>query len=403
MNLKELQSLYDFTDRTVLVTGGAGVLGLEIVRTLVQCNANVIVLSRNPERITRSIAESIKPVKSKGLVLCVSGDVLNRESLQQANETVKSELGAVDILINAAGGNHPSATTSIDVSFFDLSMDALQHVSDLNLLGTILPCQVFGRGMAERGEGVILNISSMNAFRPLTRIPAYSAGKAAVTNFTQWLAVHMAQNYSPRIRVNAIAPGFFIGEQNRRPATQRTRHSHPLLLTARELDGGFCSVLCQPDTSQKLQPLFLGLLPLSPQHFHLRQRQIVEDGQVWERLKGLEYHADPCAQFRQLFCRASHMHAIDLYFTLLIGFKPVDRLDQCRLTRARRATNHHHFALFDLGITISQNLKTTVPLGNYVQCNHANIAFISGYQTVFNGFTRSADLPHAAVPKRARC
>jgi NAD(P)-dependent dehydrogenase (short-subunit alcohol dehydrogenase family) len=198
------------------VTGGTGVLGLEIVRTLLQCNANVIVLSRNPERAAQSIEESIKPVEKTGLVLCISGDVLNRESLQQAKETSRSEFGAVDILINAAGGNHPSATTSTDLSFFDLSMDALRHVSDLNLLGTILPCQVFGGSMAERGEGVILNISSMNAFRPLTRIPAYSAAKAAVTNFTQWLAVHMAQNYSPRIRVNAIAPGFFIGEQNRR-------------------------------------------------------------------------------------------------------------------------------------------------------------------------------------------
>jgi NAD(P)-dependent dehydrogenase (short-subunit alcohol dehydrogenase family) len=216
MNLEELQALYDFTDQTVLVTGGAGVLGLEIVRTLLQCNANVIVLSRNPERAAQSIAESIKSVKSKGPVLCVSGDVLNKDSLQQANEVIKSKFGALDILINAAGGNLPSAITSIDVSFFDLPMDALRQVSDLNLLGTILPCQVFGRSMADRGEGVILNISSMNAFRPLTRIPAYSAAKAAVTNFTQWLAVHMVQNYSPRIRVNALAPGFFIGEQNRR-------------------------------------------------------------------------------------------------------------------------------------------------------------------------------------------
>jgi NAD(P)-dependent dehydrogenase (short-subunit alcohol dehydrogenase family) len=216
MNLEELRSLYDFTGRTVLVTGGAGVLGLGIVRTLVQCNAKVIVLSRNHERAARSVAESIKPVKSKGLALCVYGDVLNAETLREANETVKSEFGAVDILINAAGGNHPSATTSADLTFFDLPVDALRHVSDLNLLGTILPCQVFGKGMAERGEGIILNLSSMNAFRPLTRIPAYSAAKAAVTNFTQWLAVHMAQNYSPQIRVNAIAPGFFIGEQNRR-------------------------------------------------------------------------------------------------------------------------------------------------------------------------------------------
>jgi NAD(P)-dependent dehydrogenase (short-subunit alcohol dehydrogenase family) len=216
MNLEELQSLYDFTDRTVLLTGGSGVLGLEIAHTLMQCNANVIILSRNRERAANSIAETRKQVQSKGRVLCVRADVLNAETLQEANETIQAEFGAVDVLINAAGGNHPSATTSPDVSFFDLPLDALRHVGELNLLGTILPCQVFGRNMAERGEGIILNISSMNAFRPLTRIPAYSAAKAAVTNFTQWLAVHMAQNYSPRIRVNAIAPGFFIGEQNRR-------------------------------------------------------------------------------------------------------------------------------------------------------------------------------------------
>jgi NAD(P)-dependent dehydrogenase (short-subunit alcohol dehydrogenase family) len=216
MNFEKLQSFYDFTDCTVLVTGGAGVLGLEIVHTLVECNANVIVLSRNHERATKSVAEYIKQGKSKGFVLCLSGDVLKAETLHEANETVKAEFGAVDILINAAGGNHPSATTSADLSFFDLPLDALRYVGDLNLLGTILPCQVFGRGMAERREGVILNISSMNALRPLTRIPAYSAAKAAVSNFTQWLAVHMAQNYSPRIRVNAIAPGFFVGEQNRR-------------------------------------------------------------------------------------------------------------------------------------------------------------------------------------------
>jgi NAD(P)-dependent dehydrogenase (short-subunit alcohol dehydrogenase family) len=216
MNLKDLETLYDFTDRVVLVTGGTGVLGLEIVRTFVQLNATVIVLSRNAERATKSLAQHITQVNSKGQVLCVNGDVLNVETLQEANEKAKAQFGRVDILVNAAGGNHPSATTKPDLSFFDLPVDALRHVGDLNLLGTILPCQVFGRGMAERGEGVILNTSSMNAFRPLTRIPAYSAAKAAVTNFTQWLAVHMAQNYSARIRVNAIAPGFFIGEQNRK-------------------------------------------------------------------------------------------------------------------------------------------------------------------------------------------
>ena len=213
MNLDEFRSLYDFSGRTVLITGGTGVLAWEIVTTLAQCNANVVVLSRNHEQGSMLMAEEFKSVK--GRALHVYGDVLNRETLQQANETIQAEFGAVDILINAAGGNHPSATTKPDLSFFDLPLDALRHVGDLNLLGTILPCQVFGRGMAERGEGVILNVSSMNAFRPLTRVPAYSAAKAAINNFTQWLAVHMAQNYSQHIRVNAIAPGFFLTEQNR--------------------------------------------------------------------------------------------------------------------------------------------------------------------------------------------
>ena len=215
MNLDELQSLYDFTDRTVLVTGGAGVLGFEIVRTLVECNANVVILSRDKERAAKSVAEITKGVKSNGRAIYVRGNVLEIDTLQEAKETIRLQFGDVDILINAAGGNHPSAMTSADLPFFDLPLDALRHVGDLNLLGTIIPCQVFGRGMAERGKGVILNVSSMNAFRPLTRVPAYSAAKAAINNFTQWLAVHMAQNYSPRIRVNAIAPGFFITDQNR--------------------------------------------------------------------------------------------------------------------------------------------------------------------------------------------
>jgi NAD(P)-dependent dehydrogenase (short-subunit alcohol dehydrogenase family) len=213
MNLEELQAFYDFTDCTVLITGGAGILGGEIACALVGCNANVAILDRDIE-LAKKVMERF-PTRVKGRGVRVYGDVLNLETLYQANETIKAEFSSVDILINAAGGNHPSATTSPDLSFFDLPLDALRHVGDLNLLGTILPCQVFGRSMAERGEGVILNISSMNAIRPLTRIPAYSAAKAAVTNFTQWLAVHMAQNYSPRIRVNAIAPGFFLTEQNR--------------------------------------------------------------------------------------------------------------------------------------------------------------------------------------------
>lgn len=125
-------------------------------------------------------------------------------------------LGRVDILLNGAGGNKPKATTTPNQSFFDLPAEALEWVFNLNLLGAIMLSQVFSRWLADQKEGVILNISSMNAFRPLTRIPAYSAAKAGVSNFTQWLAVHMAQAYSPYIRVNAIAPGFFVGDQNRR-------------------------------------------------------------------------------------------------------------------------------------------------------------------------------------------
>ena len=213
MNLNELQSLYDFSDRTVLITGGAGVLGAGIAQALMGCHANVVILNRDPEKARKALDGF--PKNAKGRAINVSGDVLNAKTLHQARETILAEFSAVDILINAAGGNHPSATTSDQLSFFDLPQESLQYVGDLNLLGTVLPCQIFGRDMAERGAGVILNISSMNALRPLTRIPAYSAAKAGVSNFTQWLAVHMAQNYSPRIRVNAIAPGFFITDMNR--------------------------------------------------------------------------------------------------------------------------------------------------------------------------------------------
>ena len=214
MNLEELKSLYDFSDRTILVTGGTGVLASEMVRALVGCNANVVILGRKAEAAKTLISEFSS--NTKGRALYVHADVVEADTLLQAKEIITAEFGVVDILINAAGGNHTSATTKPDLSFFDLPLDALRYVGDLNLLGTILPCQIFGRDMAERGEGVILNVSSMNAYRPITRIPAYSASKAAVSNFTQWLAVHMAQNYSPNIRVNAIAPGFFVGEQNRR-------------------------------------------------------------------------------------------------------------------------------------------------------------------------------------------
>jgi len=217
MNLHDLTQLYDFTGKTVVITGGAGVLGGEMACALVGCNANVAILDRDPklaERFIHRIPTSV------GRASVIYTDVLNIDTLKQTADTVLNEFGKVDCLINAAGGNKPQATTSNENSFFDLPKDALQFVFDLNIVGTILPSQVFGKLMAQQKEGVILNISSMNSFRPLTRIPAYSAAKAGVSNFTQWLAVHMAQEYSPRIRVNAIAPGFFLTDQNRFLLTQ---------------------------------------------------------------------------------------------------------------------------------------------------------------------------------------
>ena len=213
MNLEELTTIYDLSGHTALVTGGSGVLGREMAGALLGCNANVAVLARDTKKAQEIVSHF--PKSEKGRVLVVEGDVLKPESLERALATVQAKLGDVDILVNGAGGNRPDATTSVDLSFFDLPADALRQVGDLNLLGTIFPCQVFGREMAKRGAGVILNISSMNTYRPLTRTVGYAAAKAAVTNFTQWLAVHMAQNYSPHIRVNALAPGFFLTEQNR--------------------------------------------------------------------------------------------------------------------------------------------------------------------------------------------
>ncbi|MBP1647118.1 MAG: D-mannonate oxidoreductase, partial [Bacteroidetes bacterium] len=212
MNLEEITKLYDFSGKTVLLTGGAGVLTGEIACALFGCNANIAIIDRDPA-LADTVMKRLEPVGDRAIV--VYGDVLQPEVMQRALAQVIRAFGKVDYLVNGAGGNNPRATTTPSTTFFDLPQEAIRFVSDLNLLGTIIPSQVIGRHMAERKEGVILNISSMNAFRPLTRIPAYSASKAAVTNFTQWLAVYMAQEVSPCIRVNAIAPGVFLTNQNR--------------------------------------------------------------------------------------------------------------------------------------------------------------------------------------------
>jgi NAD(P)-dependent dehydrogenase (short-subunit alcohol dehydrogenase family) len=212
MNLQDIIHAYDFTGKTVAITGGGGVLCSEMAKCLAGCNANVVVLDRDMA-LGEKVIQSLQGTKGKHKAIFI--DVLDKAKVQDAADKTLADFGKVDILINGAGGNNPKATTSAELSFFDIPTEAIQFVSNLNLIGTILPSQIFGKQMVAQKEGIILNVSSMNSFRPLTRIPAYSAAKAAISNFTQWLAVHMAQEYTPNIRVNALAPGFFLTEQNR--------------------------------------------------------------------------------------------------------------------------------------------------------------------------------------------
>src|SRR3989440_2484459 len=213
MNLAELTRQYDFSGRSVVITGGTGVLGRVMSKALYGCGANVALLARDRNKAAVLLQEMSGTGPGRASVF--EADVLNADDLQRAGRAVIAEFGRIDCLVNGAGGNHPRATTKPDLSFFDMPEEALRFVFDLNMLGTILPSQIFGRQMAAQAEGVILNVSSMSALRPLTRVLGYSAAKAGVNSFTQWLAVHLAQEYSPRIRVNAIAPGFFLTEQNR--------------------------------------------------------------------------------------------------------------------------------------------------------------------------------------------
>jgi NAD(P)-dependent dehydrogenase (short-subunit alcohol dehydrogenase family) len=200
---------FDLTGKTAVVTGGCGVLCSSIAKVLADQGANIILLDRRLD----CADEWVEELGERAAALYA--DVLDRSTLDAAAAQIKERFGPADILINCAGGNREKATTTADLPFFDLDPEALKWVFDLNFLGTVLPSQVFGRQMAENKSGAIINISSMSAFRPLTRIVAYSAAKAAVSNFTQWLAVYMAQEYGPGLRVNAIAPGFFLTEQNR--------------------------------------------------------------------------------------------------------------------------------------------------------------------------------------------
>jgi NAD(P)-dependent dehydrogenase (short-subunit alcohol dehydrogenase family) len=205
--------LFDLSDKVVVVTGATGVLCQAICMGLSAAGAKVVVLARNEEKIA---ALTHRLCQDGGQALGVSANVLDKASLAATLTCVLDTFGRIDILVNGAGGNRPDATTVPgERSFFDLPEEALHWVFELNFTGAVLTSQVFGKSMAEQQSGIILNVSSMASFQPMSRVVAYAGAKAAINNFTQWLAIYMAREHGPNIRVNAIAPGFFLGEQNR--------------------------------------------------------------------------------------------------------------------------------------------------------------------------------------------
>lgn len=205
--------MFRLDGKVAVITGANGVICSTVAKDLAKQGAKVALLDLAVDAI-ETIAQEICANES-GSAIAIKANVLDLTSLEQAAKTVIDTFGKVDILINGAGGNHPSAGTSPQLSFFDLPASALKDVYELNFMGSVLPSQVFGKIIAEHGEGCIVNFASMASYRPLTRTIAYSTSKAAIVNFTQWLAVHFCQEYSPNIRVNAIAPGFLLTNQNR--------------------------------------------------------------------------------------------------------------------------------------------------------------------------------------------
>jgi NAD(P)-dependent dehydrogenase (short-subunit alcohol dehydrogenase family) len=213
-----LENLFTLKSKVAIVTGGTGVLGNAMCKALANAGATVVILGRRKEAADQ-LAQEI--VEGGGNAIGISADVLNEEQLILARENILKKFGKIDILINGAGGNMPGAVVMPDKTIFDLNISDFRSVVDLNLTGSLLPTQILGEPLAESKQGVIINISSMTAIRPLTRVVGYGAAKAAISNFTQWLAVEMAKKFGAGIRVNAIAPGFFLTEQNRNLLTNK--------------------------------------------------------------------------------------------------------------------------------------------------------------------------------------
>lgn len=210
--MKYLENLFNIENKVAVLTGGGGVLGGEMANGFLKAGAKLVLLDINEVNLKKQITSLNR---SENEILALQCDVLNEQSLKNALKEILKKFDRIDILINTAGGNIADATIGIDQTVFDLKIDQLKKVTDLNLNGTILPTLIFGKTMADQKSGSIINISSMASYRVITRVMGYSAAKAAIDNFTKWMAVEMAQKFSSAIRVNAIAPGFLLTEQNR--------------------------------------------------------------------------------------------------------------------------------------------------------------------------------------------
>ena len=207
-----LNSLFSLEKKVAVVTGGTGVLGSSMVKALARAGAKVAIVGRRKD-VADDLAKEIK--KSGGEAIGVSADVLNAQQLNAAKKTILDQFGTINILVNGAGGNMPGATIPTDKTFLDLNIEDFRKVVELNLTGSVLPSQILAEPIMAAKSGCIINISSMAAYLPITRVVGYSVAKAAISNFTQWMAIEMAKKFGEGIRVNAIAPGFFLTEQNR--------------------------------------------------------------------------------------------------------------------------------------------------------------------------------------------
>jgi NAD(P)-dependent dehydrogenase (short-subunit alcohol dehydrogenase family) len=211
-------SLFNLENKIILITGGCGTLGGGIAKYLLENNATVILLHYKEAPLTAAVSDLKKISKKVDGYVC---NVVKKDSLEKVSKKIMKTYGKIDVLINAAGGNKPGATVGVDQSVFDVDVEQFKQVIDLNLFGSIIPSLVFGKEMASIKKGIIINVSSMAADRAITRIMGYSASKAAIDNFTKWMSVELAQKYGDGMRVNAIAPGFFIGNQNRSLLTNK--------------------------------------------------------------------------------------------------------------------------------------------------------------------------------------